>query len=104
MHCALIPQEPGHGSRHFSRIQALLLEHSEFIEHSGRQFGGDPVYVWRHEHDGDPLKSRHSENGPHGEGWQGLRYSSCFGGKTGAIEIWVKEQTEDIRISNQTKV
>jgi hypothetical protein len=39
---ALKPQLPGHGSTHFSRIQARLLEHSEFIWHSGLQFGGDP--------------------------------------------------------------
>jgi hypothetical protein len=40
---ALFPQAPRHGSRHFSLMQALLLEHSELIEHSGRQFGGDPI-------------------------------------------------------------
>ena len=40
---ALNPQEPGHGSRHFSLIHARLLGHSELITHSGRQFGGDPT-------------------------------------------------------------
>jgi hypothetical protein len=56
---ALNPHAPRHGSRHFSCMQALLLGHSELIVHSGRQFGGDPVYVGKHEHDGDPLISRH---------------------------------------------
>lgn len=37
------PQEPGHGSLHFSLMHALLLEHSELIEHSGRQLGGEPI-------------------------------------------------------------
>lgn len=43
IHDALIPQDPGQGSMHFSRIQALLLIHSEFILHSGLQFGGLPI-------------------------------------------------------------
>lgn len=40
--------------------------------HSGRQFGGLPVYCNKQEHDGCPPMSRHSENGPHGDGMQGL--------------------------------
>lgn len=56
---AFMPQDPGHGSRHFSLIQALLLGHSELIEHSGRQLGGAPMYVDKHEQDGEPLTSRH---------------------------------------------
>lgn len=40
---ASIPHDPGQGSLHFSRIQAKLLGHSEFIEHSGRQLGGLPI-------------------------------------------------------------
>lgn len=37
------PQEPGHGSLHFSRMQAKLLGHSALKVHSGRQFGGLPT-------------------------------------------------------------
>lgn len=36
------PQEPGQGSRHFSFMHAKCGEHSELIEHSGRQLGGAP--------------------------------------------------------------
>lgn len=72
LHCAIIPQEPGHGSRHFSVIQALLLGHSELTRHSGRQFGGAPMYVGRHEQDGEPLKSLHCEFDPHGDGMHGF--------------------------------
>lgn len=52
--CALKPQEPGHGSLHFSLIQAKLLVQSEFIVHSGLQCGGYPVYDGRHVHEGVP--------------------------------------------------
>jgi hypothetical protein len=73
VHIALKPHEPGHGSRHLLLIQALLLGHSELMEHSGRQFGGEPIYVDKHEQEGDPLISRHCENGPQGDGLQGSR-------------------------------
>ena len=43
LHCAPAPQDPGHGSRHFSLRQAKLLAHSELITHSGLQFGGLPM-------------------------------------------------------------
>lgn len=43
LHCAPIPQDPGQGSRHFSLIQAVMLEHSELILHSGLQLGGLPM-------------------------------------------------------------
>lgn len=57
LHCAPAPQDPGHGSRHFSLRQAKLLAHSELMTHSGRQLGGLPIYVGRHEHDGVPPTS-----------------------------------------------
>lgn len=41
-HCADIPHDPGQGSKHFSRMQAKLLEHSAFMVHSGLQLGGIP--------------------------------------------------------------
>lgn len=40
---APIPQEPGQGSLHFSRMQAWVLRHSELIMHSGLQLGGLPI-------------------------------------------------------------
>lgn len=51
---ALEPHEPGHGSLHFSLIHATLLGQSEFIVHSGRQFGGEPTYDGKHVHEGEP--------------------------------------------------
>lgn len=70
---AFKPQEPGHGSRHFSLMHAWLLGHSELIEHSGLQFGGAPMYVDKHAHDEPPLILRHSDRGPHGDGLHGSR-------------------------------
>lgn len=49
---APIPQEPGQGSRHFCCIQACDVGHSAFMEHSGLQFGGLPIYSGMHAHDG----------------------------------------------------
>lgn len=40
---AFSPQAPGQGSIQRSFLQALLLGHSAFIVHSGRQFGGRPT-------------------------------------------------------------
>ena len=42
-HSAYAPHAPGHGSRHFSFIQARLLGHSLWIKHSGLQLGGTPT-------------------------------------------------------------
>lgn len=71
LHIAFVPQDPGQGSTHFSRIQALLLVHSELIIHSGRQFGGEPKYKGKHEHDGLFPMFLHCEFAPHGEGTHG---------------------------------
>jgi len=35
-------------------MHAKLLEQSALIVHSGLQFGGDPIYDGRHEHEGEP--------------------------------------------------
>lgn len=78
---APIPQDPKQGSLHFSLMQANLLEHSELIEHSGRQFGGLPIYSDKQEQDGEPPISRHSEFGPHGDGTQGLVIVVILGGE-----------------------
>lgn len=43
VHNELSPQDPTHGSEHFSLLHARLGGHSEFIVHSGRQFGGFPM-------------------------------------------------------------
>jgi len=42
------------------------------VIHSGLQFGGDPMKLGRHEHDGDSPWTLHWELGPQGEGIQGL--------------------------------
>lgn len=83
MHNAPIPHEPGHGSLHFSFIQALLLGHSALITHSGLQFGGVPIYCGKQVHDGYPPCSRHIANDPQGFGIHGFTGSGgfcCIGG------------------------
>lgn len=59
LHSAFTPHVPGQGSVHFSLIHALSLGQSEFMVHSGLQFGGLPIYVSIHEQEGDPPISRH---------------------------------------------
>lgn len=49
-------------------MQAKLLEHSEELMHSGRQFGADPIYSGKHEQEAEPLASVQTALGPHGEG------------------------------------
>lgn len=87
LHSAMIPQEPGHGSTHFWFMQAKLLEHSEFIVHSGLQFGGVPKKFGKHEQDGTDPTSLHWLFGPHGDGTHGLTItgSTCTGGKAKKI-------------------
>lgn len=50
----MIPHDPGQGSLHFCCIQALFEEQSELTVHSGRQFGGLPMYVDKQAQDGNP--------------------------------------------------
>lgn len=40
---ALLPHEPMQGSAQRAFMQAILEAHSEFIVHSGRQFGARPI-------------------------------------------------------------
>jgi len=61
LHCDPKPQDPGHGSLHFSLMQAILLGHSAWTTHSGLQFGGLPTYVGEHEQDGEFPYAVHSE-------------------------------------------
>lgn len=44
--------------------------------HSGRQFGGEPKYDGKHEHDGVFPTFLHCEFAPQGEGTQGSRIIS----------------------------
>jgi len=69
-HLALIPQVPGHGSRHFWLLQALLKMQSELTLHSGWQVGGDPMYPVKQEHILCWFISWQILFGPHGEGLQ----------------------------------
>lgn len=59
-HSALKPQAPGHGSLQCRFIQAKLLEQSEFVTHSGRQFGGFPMKSARQEQEYEFPVTRHS--------------------------------------------
>lgn len=64
-------------------MHARLLEHSEFIKHSGLQLGGDPIKLGRQEQDGFPLMFLHCEFKPHGDGMQGsvtIGIGGCGGG------------------------
>jgi len=84
-HSALGAHTPGQGSLHFSLIQAKWLGHSLFVIHSGRQFGGAPMYPGKHEHEGESPTVRQIAFGPQGEGWHGLTRStgtSCAEKKT----------------------
>lgn len=62
-------------------MQARLAGHSELIEHSGRQFGGAPMYVGRHEQAGLSPINLHSEFAPHGVGMHGFFGSVLTSGK-----------------------
>lgn len=53
-------------------MHAKFDGHSEFVIHSGRQFGGDPKNSGIHEHDGESPTALHCEFGPHGVGWHGF--------------------------------
>lgn len=60
------------GSWHFWFKQAWLEGHSLLLEHSGLQYGGEPVKFGKQVHDGIPDKSLHIEFGPHGDGVHGV--------------------------------
>lgn len=70
-HIAPEPHEPGQGSLHLVSKQALSLGHSEFMVHSGLQFGGCPIYVSKHVHAGVLPMFLHCEKRPQGDGTQG---------------------------------
>lgn len=54
-------------------MQAKLLAHSELLMHSGRQFGGVPLYSGKHEQEGASLTTLHCAFGPQGEGLHGFK-------------------------------
>lgn len=74
----LLPQEPGQGSLHLLLMQDSLGEQSSLMTHSGRQFGGAPMYPGKHWHEGVPPWLRQVDEGPHGFGWHGSRGVSIF--------------------------
>lgn len=80
----LSPQEPGQGSRHLLLMHANWLLHSALIVHSGLQFGGEPMKLAKHVHDGDLLIAWHKAFGPQGDGRHGL-ISISFGAKISII-------------------
>lgn len=72
-HSAFEPHAFSHGFWHFLLIQAKWGAHSLFARHSGRQFGGAPMYSGIHWQEGIWLPfSWQIELGPHGDGWQGF--------------------------------
>lgn len=75
-HKAFNPQVPGHGSIHFWLTQALFIEHSVEITHSGLQIGGLPMKPGTQEQTAWPLISLHWLLGPQGEGLHGFCGSS----------------------------
>lgn len=81
VHIADIPQVPMQGSRHFWLKQAWFRGHSLLWTHSGRHVGGLPINPGTHEQTPCPFISRHWLFGPHGDGWQGLRW-------TGSCSCW----------------
>lgn len=80
LHSALKPQEPGHGSLHFSVIQAIVDGQSVLTTHSGLQLGGEPMKFCWQEHAGWLPTALHSELGPQGDGMHGLTGSTGWGG------------------------
>ena len=79
-HCALMPQDPGHGFLHFWLIQARSREHSDDMMHSGLQpEAGLPKNPGTQVHTGRPSTASQREFGPHG-----LRSHGSSLGSTGS--------------------
>lgn len=53
-------------------MQARLLSHSLLLTHSGLQFGGVPIKLERHEHEGEFPTILHKLLNPQGDGLQGF--------------------------------
>jgi len=83
-HWAFIPQtfDSEQGFTHRLSLHALERSHSELLTHSGRQDGGEPVMVGRHEQIACPfVASLHWELGPHGDGLHGFLYTAVLYGE-----------------------
>lgn len=52
-------------------MQARFMGQSELTRHSGRQVGGDPMYLGKQEQEGVPPIFLHSAYMPHGDGMHG---------------------------------
>ena len=70
-HLALSPHAPVQGSTQRCCEHACFLLHSLLIKHSGRQFGGAPMFPLVQEHIGRSPKALQTELGPHGLGTHG---------------------------------
>lgn len=68
----LSPQLFIQGSLHFWSVHAKFGGHSELTTHSGRQLGGDPIKVGKHEQTACPFISLHWLFAPHGDGLHGF--------------------------------
>lgn len=87
-HSAPAPHDPSHGFWHLLFIQANWVGQSALSTHSGRQFGGEPMYPLMHWHDGVSPNALHWLFGPQGlhESWHGFnKHGSSFsiGGGSG---------------------
>lgn len=87
-HLARTPQEPGHGSRHWLLMHALVGLHSGLMVHSGLQFGGEPKKLGKQLQAGPLLATTvHWLFGPQGEGWHG------FSGTAGTSLMIISHRT-----------
>lgn len=68
-------------------MHASRLAHSPLLMHSGRQFGGDPIKLGRHEQDGKLLINWHCELGPQGFGRQGFVASTGSSAKRNIVYL-----------------
>lgn len=73
-HSAPAPHDPSHGFRHLLLMHANWAGQSALMTHSGRQFGGSPIYPLTHRHDGVSPTALHWLFGPHGlqDSWHGF--------------------------------
>lgn len=100
---ASIPHDPGQGSSHFCRTHANSAGHSEFIVHSGRQYGGEPTYPGRHEHAGPLANNWHREWGPQGDGVQDGGRSVVTGISKIRKHFWLLQVSMLIRYRDRPK-
>lgn len=78
---ALRPHTPGHGSTHFELRQTESILQSEFITHSGLQFGGEPRWLGKHLHTARSSLTLQTLFEPHGDGKHGFTGRSNLAGE-----------------------